>query len=72
VTVDMKAARGSLKCTLSIAGRSFAAALATSGEWNAPETRSRMARRAPCSSACAQHSSTAGSSPEMTICPGQL
>src|ERR671935_4289 len=45
VTVDMNGAVGSLNLTLSSAGRKRSAALATSGEWNAPETRSLTARR---------------------------
>src|SRR5262249_44742746 len=72
VTVDMNGADGSVKRTFSTAGRSRSAARATSGEWNAPETRSFTARRAPSSSASAQHSSTAPFSPETTTWPGQL
>ena len=48
------------------------AARATSGEWNAPETRSLIARRAPSRSASTQASSTDGVSPEITSWPGQL
>ena len=51
VTVDMNGDSGSLKLTRSIAGRSRSAARATSGEWNAPDTFSLTARRAP--SSCA-------------------
>ena len=65
VTVDMKGASGSVKRTLSSAGRSRSAARATSGLWNAPETLSWIARRAPRLSASAQHSSTASCSPEI-------
>ena len=72
VTVDMNGDSGSLKFTFSIAGRSRSAARATSGEWNAPDTFSLTARRAPSSWARSQHSSTASFSPETTICPGQL
>jgi hypothetical protein len=72
VTVDMNGATGSLKLTRSTAGRSRSAARATSGEWNAPETFSLTARRAPASCASSMHSSTAGFSPETTIWPGQL
>ena len=68
----MNGAVGSLKRIFSTAGRSRSAARATSGEWNAPETRSLTVRRAPASSARAQHSSTAWFSPETTIWPGQL
>src|SRR5581483_3397546 len=72
VTVDMNGAIGSAKRTRSSAGRSRSAARATSGLWKAPETFSRIARRAPRLSASAQHSSTAPFSPETTIWPGQL
>jgi hypothetical protein len=72
VTVDMKGATGSWNFTLSIAGRRRSAARATSGEWNAPETFSLTARRAPLSCARSMHSSTARFSPETTIWPGQL
>ena len=72
VTVDMNGATGSAKRMRSIAGFSRSAARATSGLWNAPETFSLIARRAPRLSASAQHSSTASFSPEITICPGQL
>ena len=68
----MNAVRGSAKWIFSTAGRSLSAARSTSGEWNAPETRSRTARRAPSFSASTQHSPTASSSPETTIWPGQL
>jgi hypothetical protein len=43
----MNGAIGSAKRTLSTAGLSRSAALATSGLWKAPETLSRIARRAP-------------------------
>ena len=72
VTVDMKGAIGSENFARSSAGRRCSAARATSGLWNAPETFSLIARRAPRLSASAQHSSTASFSPETTICPGQL
>ena len=72
VTVDMNGATGSWNEIFSIAGRSRSAARATSGLWNAPETFSFTARRAPALSAAEQHSSTAGVSPETTIWPGQL
>ena len=49
VTVDMNGAVGSLNFTLSSAGRNRSAAFATSGEWNAPDTRNFTARRAPSS-----------------------
>ena len=72
VTVDMNGAIGSWKRTRSIAGLRRLPAFPTSGLWNAPETFSLMALRAPRLSASAQHSSTASFSPEMTIWPGQL
>ena len=68
----MNGAIGSLKRIRSTAGRSRSAARATSGLWNAPETRSFTARRAPSRWASSQHSSTASFSPETTIWPGQL
>ena len=43
----MNGATGSWNFTFSIAGRSRSAARATRGEWNAPETLSLTARRAP-------------------------
>jgi hypothetical protein len=51
----MNDALGVLKSILSIAGRRRSAAFATSGEWNAPETRRRTARRAPSRCASVQH-----------------
>ena len=72
VTVDMNGAIGSWKPIRSIAGLSRSAARATSGLWNAPETFSLMALRAPRLSASAHNSSTASFSPEITIWPGQL
>ena len=50
----MNGAIGSWKRTVSIAGLSRSAARATSGLWNAPETFSLMALRAPRLSASAQ------------------
>ena len=72
VTVDMNGDVGSWNLTFSIAGRSRSAARATSGEWNAPETLSFTARRAPSLCACSMHASTASFSPETTTWPGQL
>ena len=68
----MNSATPSPMWTRSTAGRSRSAAFATSGEWNAPETRSLIARRAPSRVASSQASSTEGVSPEMTSWPGQL
>ena len=72
VTVETKCAVGTLNSIFSIAGRKRSAARSTSGEWNAPETFSRTARRAPSRWASSQHSSTASVSPETTSWPGQL
>ena len=63
VTVDMNGAIGSENLARSSAGRRRSAARATSGLWNAPETRSLTVRRAPSRSASLQHSSTDGLSP---------
>ena len=67
VTVDMNGAIGSWNRIVSIAGLSRSAARATSGLWNAPETFSLIALRAPRFSASAHSSSTASFSPEITI-----
>ena len=72
VTVDMNGATGSVKRTLSTAGLSISAAFATSGLWKAPETFSFTVRLAPSAVALRISSSTALSSPETTIWPGQL
>jgi len=72
VTVDMNGGAGFRQVAFAIAGRSRAAACATSGLWKAPLMRSFTTLRAPAAAAASSSRSTAELSPETTIWPGQL
>ena len=62
----------SLISVASMAAAIFSLAGSITGEWKAPPTGSKRALLAPASFKASHAASTAGISPEITSCPGQL